>query len=201
MRVNVRGWGSSEIDRWRGAQLEFGRVSRCPIDGVPRARGVESIALVVDVVSCWALQNHRMMSSFLNEGREINKQFFALPTKLKDRHRLNFLPEEPPSLREVLGEFSMKSQAVLKAVIKAMERSLDLKDGSIGEQYGEKGMIFSRFNFYPRCPLPDQVLGIKPHTDGSALTIILQNKEVEGVRPEICFFINLLTQESPLQSL
>ncbi|GAB2226485.1 hypothetical protein Droror1_Dr00022295 [Drosera rotundifolia] len=43
-------------------------------------------------------------------------------------------------------------------------------------------MIFSRFNFYPRCPLPDQVLGIKPHTDGPALTILLQNKEVEGLQ-------------------
>ncbi|GAB2223727.1 hypothetical protein Droror1_Dr00004467 [Drosera rotundifolia] len=169
---------------------------------------------------CFQVVNHGMTSSFLDEVREITKQFFALPSEEKqkymrpvddfegygndtfvskdrvldwtdrlyllsypeDRRRLKFWPEEPPSLREVLGEFSIKSQAVLKAVIKAMERSLDLKEGSIGDQYGEKGMIFSRFNFYPRCPLPDQVLGIIPHTDGSALTILLQNKEVEGLQ-------------------
>lgn len=63
-----------------------------------------------------------------------------------------------------------------------MARSLVLKDNTFWDQYREKGMIFTRFNFYPRCPVPDRVLGIKPHSDGSMATIILQDKEVEGLQ-------------------
>ncbi|KAL9275555.1 Codeine O-demethylase-like protein [Drosera capensis] len=132
---------------------------------------------------CFQVVNHGMTSSFLDEVREINKQFFVLPSEEKQKYMRPVDDFEGyGNDTEVLGEFSIKSQAVLKAVIKAMERSLDLKDGSVGDQYGENGMIFSRFNFYPRCSLPDQVLGIKSHTDGSALTILLQDKEVEGLQ-------------------
>uniref|UniRef100_A0A803LH18 Fe2OG dioxygenase domain-containing protein n=1 Tax=Chenopodium quinoa TaxID=63459 RepID=A0A803LH18_CHEQI len=37
----------------------------------------------------------------------------------------------------------------------------------------------SRFNFYPPCPDPESVLGVKPHADGTAVTLLLQDKEVE----------------------
>lgn len=39
-----------------------------------------------------------------------------------------------------------------------------------------------RFNLYPPCPSPDQVLGLKPHTDGSTVTVVLLDKEVEGLQ-------------------
>jgi len=42
--------------------------------------------------------------------------------------------------------------------------------------------MFLRFNYYPPCPMPDHVLGLKPHTDGSSITFVLQDKEVEGLQ-------------------
>jgi isopenicillin N synthase-like dioxygenase len=30
--------------------------------------------------------------------------------------------------------------------------------------------------------MPDHVLGVKPHADGSSLTILLQDKQVEGLQ-------------------
>jgi hypothetical protein len=30
--------------------------------------------------------------------------------------------------------------------------------------------------------MPDHVLGLKPHTDGSSITFVLQDKEVEGLQ-------------------
>ncbi|GAB2289494.1 hypothetical protein Dimus_023804 [Dionaea muscipula] len=100
----------------------------------------------------------------------------------EELRRFKFWPEYPPSFRQILEEFSMKSQEILQLMIKAMARSLGLKDDTLACQYGEKGMIFSRINFYPRCPLPDRVLGIKPHTDGSAVTILLQDQDVDGLQ-------------------
>ena len=63
-----------------------------------------------------------------------------------------------------------------------MARSLDLDESSFLKQYGEQIKLDARFNFYPRCRNPDLVLGVKPHADGSAITILLQDKEVEGLQ-------------------
>ncbi|KEH17541.1 putative codeine 3-O-demethylase [Medicago truncatula] len=37
-------------------------------------------------------------------------------------------------------------------------------------------------NYYPPCPQPDQVIGLNPHSDGSALTILLQLNEMDGLQ-------------------
>ncbi|PKI52664.1 hypothetical protein CRG98_027004 [Punica granatum] len=42
--------------------------------------------------------------------------------------------------------------------------------------------MFARFNYYPRCPRPELVYGLKPHSDGAAITIVLPDKEVEGLQ-------------------
>lgn len=67
-------------------------------------------------------------------------------------------------------------------ILKAMARSLDLDENSFLNQYGERVQLDARFNFYPRCRNPNLVLGVKPHADGSAITILLQDKEVEGLQ-------------------
>lgn len=40
----------------------------------------------------------------------------------------------------------------------------------------------ARFNFYPPCPRSDKVLGLKPHSDKSGITVLLQDQEVEGLQ-------------------
>ena len=39
-----------------------------------------------------------------------------------------------------------------------------------------------RVNYYPTCSIPDQVLGISPHSDTSILTIVLQDDDVIGLQ-------------------
>lgn len=41
--------------------------------------------------------------------------------------------------------------------------------------------IFARFNYYPPCPIPENVLGQKPHSDTGTMTLLLQD-EVEGLQ-------------------
>lgn len=82
----------------------------------------------------------------------------------------------------ILQEFTLKSKSVSKLVLKALARSLNLEDNCFLEQYGEKAKMDARFNFYPRSSRPDLVLGVKPHADGSAITILLQDKNVEGLQ-------------------
>jgi len=67
-------------------------------------------------------------------------------------------------------------------LLKAMAKSLDLDEHSFLNQYGEGASMIARFNFYPPCPWPDRILGIKPHADGTLLTFLLQDKEVESLQ-------------------
>ncbi|KAL6974075.1 hypothetical protein U1Q18_028257 [Sarracenia purpurea var. burkii] len=62
-----------------------------------------------------------------------------------------------------------------------MARSLNLEEHCFSNQYGEARMN-AKFNLYPLCLRPDLVLGAKPHADGSAITFLLQDNEVEGLQ-------------------
>ncbi|KAH8506417.1 hypothetical protein H0E87_013294 [Populus deltoides] len=63
-----------------------------------------------------------------------------------------------------------------------MARSLNLEDRCFLDKYGEWETMLARFNFFPPCPMPNQAHGLKPHADVSAITIVLQDKEDEGLQ-------------------
>ncbi|MBA0551450.1 hypothetical protein Golob_022334 [Gossypium lobatum] len=69
---------------------------------------------------------------------------------------------------------------VTKLVSKSMAKSLHLEENCFLEQFGEGAALQARFNYYPCCQRPDSVLGLKPHSDGTGYTIILQ--DIEGLQ-------------------
>ncbi|XP_037494689.1 protein SRG1 [Jatropha curcas] len=100
----------------------------------------------------------------------------------EDQRQLRFWPENPPAFREMLDEFAKKSQRIQEILLKEMARSLGLDDNCFLDQHGERPIVTAQFNYYPPCPMPGKTLGLRPHTDGSVLTILLQDKEVEGLQ-------------------
>ena len=86
------------------------------------------------------------------------------------------------SCREVLDEYGANVKIIMDVLFKAMAMSLNLEENSFSSQFGERAVMQRRFNFYLSCPRPDLVLGFKPHSDGSGITVLLQNKEVEGLQ-------------------
>ena len=46
----------------------------------------------------------------------------------------------------------------------------------------QEGMQSMRMNYYPPCPQPELVRGIRPHSDATGLTILRQVNEVEGLQ-------------------
>lgn len=76
----------------------------------------------------------------------------------------------------------MKQQVVIEQFFKGMARSLELDENCFLDMYGENAMMDTRFNLYPPCPRPDKVIGVKPHADGSAFTLLLPDKDVEGLQ-------------------
>ncbi|KAG0513098.1 hypothetical protein BDA96_10G072000 [Sorghum bicolor] len=67
-----------------------------------------------------------------------------------------------------------------------MARLLELDDdddGGILGQFGDKGSTTNaRFNYYPACPRPELVLGIRPHSDVCVLTLLLADEHVAGLQ-------------------
>lgn len=84
--------------------------------------------------------------------------------------------------RETLIEYTKKIRAVMDVVFKAAARSLKLEENVFLKHFGEKTVMQARFNFYPPCPRSDKVLGLKPHSDKSGITVLLQDQEVEGLQ-------------------
>ncbi|KAI5649291.1 hypothetical protein M9H77_35296 [Catharanthus roseus] len=100
----------------------------------------------------------------------------------EDGRKLQFWPQNPKDFRRILHEYSLGVTNIIKILLQSAAKMLDLPENSFLNQCGEKPIMFCRFNLYPPCPRPEQVLGLKPHTDGSGLTILLPDKEVEGLQ-------------------
>jgi len=100
----------------------------------------------------------------------------------EDQRKLKYWPEFPEDFRGTLELYTTKVQRLIDVLLKAMARSLSLENNCFLNQYGEQAIMTSRFNFYPVCPRPDLIIGSKPHADGSAITVLLQDKEVEGLQ-------------------
>ncbi|XP_071699181.1 codeine O-demethylase-like [Rutidosis leptorrhynchoides] len=159
-----------------------------------------------DLSVCQAI-NHGIESSFLEKVREMNKLFFSLPTEEKKKwsreendtegygndmvlsdqqildwtDRLRFWPQNPKQFSEVLEEYSSKIASINEVVLKALARSINFDENCFLDQYGTSGKIQARSSYYPPCEWPEKVLGIKAHADMSAVTLLLQDKQVEGL--------------------
>ncbi|KAK9706230.1 hypothetical protein RND81_07G112200 [Saponaria officinalis] len=107
----------------------------------------------------------------------LHLQIYPLP-----RRNLKFWPHNPPTFRETLDEYAAKMKKMVENMLKAIAKALNVDENSFFSQFGEEGIMFSRFNYYPPCSSPNRVFGLKPHSDVTVITILLQDKEVEGLQ-------------------
>ena len=73
-----------------------------------------------------------------------------------------------------------------------MARILELEEDYFISQISDNAHAFARFNYYPPCPRPDLVNGVRPHSDGGVLMILLVDKDVGGLqvkRDGICYSV------------
>ncbi|KAL0337515.1 UNVERIFIED_CONTAM: protein SRG1 [Sesamum calycinum] len=141
---------------------------------------------------CFQIVNHGIESSFLDQVRKLSREFFHLPKGEKqklyltvhpqDQQELKYWPENPISFRDMLNEYTAKLRQIEDQLLKSMAMSLSLPEDSFLKQFGERPTMAARFNYYPPCARPDSVIGVKQHTDGLALTILLQDEQVEGLQ-------------------
>lgn len=101
----------------------------------------------------------------------------------EDERNLDRWPGHPESFRGLLHEYTVSCKPVKDGILRAMARLLELDDGdAILNQFGDKGSTYARFNYYPACPRPELVLGIRPHSDVCVLTLLLMDENVAGLQ-------------------
>ncbi|XP_057516591.1 protein SRG1-like [Amaranthus tricolor] len=97
------------------------------------------------------------------------------------QRKLQFWPRNPLPFREIIDEYALKVRTIFEFLLKATARSLNLEENCFLKEHGDLVTIFARFNYYPPCPIPENVLGQKPHSDTGTMTLLLQD-EVEGLQ-------------------
>ncbi|XP_027362712.1 protein SRG1-like [Abrus precatorius] len=101
----------------------------------------------------------------------------TLPSHLRKPH---LFPNLPLPFRENLEAYCKEMKEVANKIYVLIGKALGIEEKEL-ESLGEGGQAI-RMNYYPPCPQPENVLGLKPHTDASALTLLLQANQVEGLQ-------------------
>ncbi|CAK9158794.1 unnamed protein product [Ilex paraguariensis] len=100
---------------------------------------------------------------------------FALGVEPHFIRNPNLWPTKPVEFSETVEVYSREIRKLCKNLLKFIATSLGLKRDVFEEMFGVAVQAV-RMNYYPACPRPDLVLGLSPHSDGSALTVLQQGK-------------------------
>ncbi|CAH8391003.1 unnamed protein product [Eruca vesicaria subsp. sativa] len=105
--------------------------------------------------------------------------FIVQPVLLRKPH---LFPKLPLPFRDTLEMYSAQVKSIAKILIAKMGEVLQIKPEEIEDLFGDDMLQSMRMNYYPPCPEPHQVIGLTPHSDPVALTLLLQVNEVEGLQ-------------------
>ncbi|XP_030441750.2 flavonol synthase 1-like [Syzygium oleosum] len=106
--------------------------------------------------------------------------FHLMHPPCKVRHEI--WPQHPPSYREVTEKYNKEILRVTEVLLELISEGLGLEKNVLKASLGGDQMeLEMKINLYPPCPQPQLALGVEPHTDMSALTILVPN-EVPGLQ-------------------
>ncbi|KAG6543974.1 hypothetical protein Mapa_014598 [Marchantia paleacea] len=84
-------------------------------------------------------------------------------------------PKGDPGIRDALYNFSTASEIINKQILELLAEYLGLETRFFSQYLNERRSLALRWNYYPACPKPFDVLGANGHTDGSSLTVLQQD--------------------------
>ncbi|KAK6945966.1 Non-hem dioxygenase N-terminal domain [Dillenia turbinata] len=96
---------------------------------------------------------------------------------------LNVWPKRPANFRPAVEKYVEEARKVLDELLQALAEALSLEQQTFSQYFDPiESEIKVRINYYPPCPRPDLALGITPHSDASALTLLMQFESGGGLQ-------------------
>ncbi|KAI8016361.1 Flavonol synthase/flavanone 3-hydroxylase [Camellia lanceoleosa] len=91
-------------------------------------------------------------------------------------------PKNPSSYRGVTEEYNVEILRTTNKILELLSEGLGLDGKVLNSSLGGDEIEFEmKINMYPPCPQPQLALGVEPHTDMSALTLLVPN-DVPGLQ-------------------
>ncbi|KAK2383924.1 protein SRG1 [Trifolium repens] len=106
---------------------------------------------------------------------------FFLNTLPPHRRKPHIYNQIPQTFRENLEMYSAELENLGIKIIELMANALAIDPKEITELFN-MGTQSIRVNYYPPCPQPEKVIGIKSHSDAGGLTILLEINDIEGLQ-------------------
>lgn len=116
------------------------------------------------------------MTKNLEDKLEWVDYFFHImypPSKVN----LDMWPQNPTSYRGVTEEYNTELLRITVKLLELLSEGLGLEKDTLKSSLGgeENIEMEMKINMYPPCPQPELALGVEPHTDMSALTLLVPN--------------------------
>jgi isopenicillin N synthase-like dioxygenase len=89
-------------------------------------------------------------------------------------------PEKPAAYRDIAGKYAGEVRALILRLLAAISEALGLDSDYLNKILGKHSQVMS-INYYPSCPNPDLTLGVAKHSDGCAITVLMQS-DVGGLQ-------------------
>ncbi|KAI3831882.1 hypothetical protein MKX03_022254, partial [Papaver bracteatum] len=106
---------------------------------------------------------------------------FYMLTRPQHMRKPRLFPKLPLSLRDTIESYSLEMNKLGLTLVELMGKALQIETKVMAELFKD-GRQTMRMNYYPPCPQPEYVIGLPPHSDAGALTILLQLNEVDGLQ-------------------
>lgn len=89
-------------------------------------------------------------------------------------------PKTPSTYRETYEKYGEEVMRLLEKLLGLLSEGLGLDQNYI-QTLNKEPLLQLRINNYPPCPQPDVVNGLKPHSDGNMITVLLDDG-VDGLQ-------------------
>eukprot|EP01018_Ginkgo_biloba_P036322 Gb_19822 [translate_table: standard] len=116
------------------------------------------------------------------DGRQGWSDFFYHILWPASRRDFSKWPQQPSSYIEITDEYTRGVVEVVNKLLSALSLNLGLHENVLKDALGSQNLEMAlKINYYPPCPQPELALGVLPHTDFCALTVLKPN-DVPGLQ-------------------
>ncbi|NP_001352380.1 protein SRG1-like [Solanum lycopersicum] len=95
--------------------------------------------------------------------------------------KVDLFQKLPSKLRDIMEAYSKEIKNLTMIIVCQLAKALRMDEKEMRDLFSD-GMQSIRMNYYPPCPEPDRAIGLSPHSDADALTILFQLNETEGLQ-------------------